>query len=340
MIPFLAVAITIMVGFTGLAVDTGMIWVTRANLQNSVDAAALAAAQELPASDLTTTNEARSVACEYSTQRNAVAGMFGKTGSCGGEADVTFPEADGTSIEVTAYRAVQPTFGRVLGFAPVEVFAQSRAKIGSLGETCVFPLFLTEVQVNRDSIEFFVPVKFNEANTAIDVESGSQAVREAMGNLNCEGNSPTSSEGGIGSEVDIKSGSATQFRDGWLAIENKATSADSVCPDPDISRYTTQVDGQTELIPSITLESCPRLIIVPVLPAGSYGGNATGVIEGFVPFYFSGVCTDNNGCTVPGLDEPVSQHKAWGYFVQLELSSTTYADYQPEFGTKVVVLEG
>jgi hypothetical protein len=201
----------------------------------------------------------------------------------------------------------------------------------------LFPLFLTTDQINPDTTEFFVPVKFAEANTAVDVGNGSQAVEDAMEEQVCEGGSPTSISGGIGSEVDIKTGSATQFEAGWAAIESNA--AGSSCPNPDISTYTTvNAAGQTELLPAITIENCPRLIIVPVLPPGNYNGNATGVIQAFVPFYFSGVCTTTGGCTVPGIAAPVEKHKAWGYFVQLDLTSLSYSDYQPELGTKIVSL--
>jgi hypothetical protein len=331
---FIAICMTVLIGFTGLATDTGMIWITRSRLQNSVDAGALAAAQELPSN-----SSAQVVACEYATVLNAVPGMTGA--DCGGKADIVFPEADFTEITVTAHRTVQPFFGQIVGFDPVEVSAQATARIGSLGSTCLFPLFLTTDQINPDDTEFFVPVKFSEANTAVDVGNGSQAVEDAMEDQVCEGDggSPTSISGGIGSEVDIKTGSATQFEAGWEAIRDKALLPSSACPNPNISTYTTvNASGQTELLPSITIENCPRLIVVPVLPPGNYNGNATGVIQAFVPFYFSNVCEDNNGCTVTGIATEVENHKAWGYFVHLDLTSLSYSDYQPELGTKIVSL--
>lgn len=341
MIIFFSICIVVLLGFAGFATDTGMIWVTRSRLQNSVDAGVLAAAQELP-----DPAAAEGVACTYATEENAVPGMFGETGSCSDDADVTFPADYGTgnSVRITAFRTVQPIFGQIVGFDPVEVWAEAEARIGSLGSACLFPLFLTTDQVTS-STEFFVPVKFSDANAAIDVGSGSQAVREAMADPRCgdddDDDSPTSFDAEIGDEVDTKPGSATQFRGGWDRIEANATSAGSSCPNPDISTYTTQnAAGQTELLPSITIENCPRLIIVPVLPPGTYNGNASGIIQGFVPFYFAGVCDDKKGCTVPGIADPVERHKAWGYYVQLDLTSLTYSDYQPEFGTKIVSLAG
>jgi hypothetical protein len=325
----LALAMTMLLGFVGYATDTGMIWVTRTQLQHSVDAAALAAAQELPSS-----TAAQTVACEY-IELNAVTGMTGT--ECGAKADVTSPTAH--EVKVTTSRTVAPIFGQLIGMTAVEVVASATARIGSLGSTCVFPLFLTTDQVTN-SPEFFVPVKFAPANTAIDVDNGSQAVREAMEDLECDedGGDATSFTAGVGSSVDIKPGSATQFEGGWEAIADQATSAGSSCPNQDVSTYvTTDAAGEPQLDPTLTTENCPRLILVPVLPPGNYGGNSSGVIEGFIAFYFAEVCSNNQGCPMPN-GGTVLNHQAWGYFVQIDVTSATFTDYDPESGTKIVSL--
>jgi hypothetical protein len=330
--PFFAVAMTVLIGFAGLATDSGLVWITQAQLQHSVDAAALAAAQDLPESDV-----AEPVACDFATVRNAVPEMTGATGTtCAGLADVSFLEQD-TAVRVTAYRTVQPIFGQVLNFDSIEVSAQATARIGSLGSTCLFPLFVTTDQLTAGT-EFYVPIAFAPANTAVDVGSGSQAVREAMEELECEGGSPTSFDGAIGQDVPVKPGSATQFKGGWEAIAEQATSAESACPSTDIVTYTiVDAGGDTKLDPSLTTENCPRLILIPILPPGDYGGNSSGVIQGFIPFYFAEYCDTSGGCPMPN-GGTVERHKAWGYYVRMDVTSLTFFDYQPDYGTKVVAL--
>jgi hypothetical protein len=233
---FVALAIAVLIGFVGVSTDTGMIWITRARLQNSVDAAALAAAQELPAPDAAAEVAPRDVACEYATEHNAVAGMFGETSTCSDKADVTFPEEEGgNAIRVRAYRTVQPIFGRVLGFEETVVWAQATARVGSLGVSCLFPFFITE-NVITDNPEFYAPVTFTNANFnrdgdddggTIDVGHGANGVRDAMLNTTCTDDA-TSFVGTVGDDADTKPGAFDQFKAAWDEITERA--ATSACP--------------------------------------------------------------------------------------------------------------
>jgi hypothetical protein len=329
---FFAIAITVLLGCAGYATDTGMIWVTRSRLQNSVDAAVLAAAQELPATDAASTTGARSVACDFATVRNAVPGMFGTTGSCGGGADVTFSEG-GNAIEVTAFRTVQPIFGQIIGFQPVQVWARAKARIGSLAGTCVFPFFLTQNQVDS-SLNFFNPIKFTDANTAgaaIDVGSGASAVRAAMTARTCD----DSAKIAIGQTVSTKPGALDQFKDGWDQIATAAST--SACPSKHVTSYVTQdAGGRYELSPTVTFATCPRLVIVPVLENGNYsGGNKSGKVVGFVPFYFALKCNSST-CNDPDVGT-MTKSDFWGYYVRLDLSSLKYTTYSGS-GTQIVSL--
>jgi hypothetical protein len=64
-----------------------------------------------------------------------------KTTTRSDAADVTFPDAN--TIQVTAYRTVQPILGQLLGFDLVEVSAQARARIVGLDSSCVFQFLVT-----------------------------------------------------------------------------------------------------------------------------------------------------------------------------------------------------
>ena len=47
-LPLVVIAAVVLIGFTGLAIDLGRVWVAKQQLQRAVDAATLAAGQDLP----------------------------------------------------------------------------------------------------------------------------------------------------------------------------------------------------------------------------------------------------------------------------------------------------
>jgi Flp pilus assembly protein TadG len=337
-LPLMAFAIVVLIGFTGLAVDGGMVFVTRSRLQHTVDAAALAGAQDLP-----TTASARTAACS-NLQVNVVPGMTASTdgltvsGSCSGipngNANIDLTVAN--TITVTAYRRVTPTFGAVLDFVPKVVGARATVIIGSVGvEDCVFPLFIQEGEFASVAGVKYAPKIFVVPDGAvIDEEApnnGSVAIREAMADeCSYEG------EVHVGDEMDVKTGSLTQFKDGWVQRRTKALAESSQCKNPYIHTY---LDANQNLDPTLTFENCPRLILAPIVPTANYGGNDEAEILGFTPFWFADVC-ENNGCTynIPGYGTlSVPRHRAWGYFVDMDMVSPEYTNHNP-YGTKTVVL--
>jgi hypothetical protein len=341
---FVTIAIAVLIGFAGLSTDGGMLWITRAHLQSSVDAAALAAAQELPATDAAAKTGVTVIACEYATEKNAVTGMYGllDPATCSGEADVTFLEG-GNAIRVKAYRDVEPIFGQILGFQTVEIWAQATARVGSLGSACLFPFFITE-QVLAANDDFYAPVAFTNANFSkagnddggtIDVGGGADGVRDAMLDPTCNVPDATTIEGVVGDVVGTKPGAFDQFKAAWNTITSEA--ATSACPNKDVSTYLIEVDGELELDPAITLETCPRAVIIPVLKDGDYsGGNSTGEIVGFIPFYFAEKCDSNNCFATPAGN--LTRNDFWGYFIRLDATGLGYIAYDPDFGTKIVAL--
>ena len=134
--------ILVLICFAAIATDTGMIWMNRRALQNSVDAAALAGVQELPEE----AGIATDVGCDYATDKNAVPSMTGKLGTCASQADVEILETyfPNDTIKVTAYKTINPIFGLALGFAEVEIGATATAVVGSIFQLCGAPLFQTQ----------------------------------------------------------------------------------------------------------------------------------------------------------------------------------------------------
>lgn len=95
----------ILLGIMALVVDVGNVYWQKAELQNAVDAAALAGAQELP----TNKDDAESIALTYATNNEV---------ENDGKGTTVIPNADyaedDRQIEVVATRVVSPIFAKVL----------------------------------------------------------------------------------------------------------------------------------------------------------------------------------------------------------------------------------
>lgn len=114
-------AMAVIVGFTALAIDVGMLLRERRDLQNSADAMALAGVAELPTNPL----GARLKAQEWATN-NGVAGSEIKSieiRTTGVPNDTLFVQLEGNFNWI---------FGRVLGLTTDDVGAQAAARIGTL----------------------------------------------------------------------------------------------------------------------------------------------------------------------------------------------------------------
>lgn len=82
-LPLVVIAAVVLIGFTGLAVDLGRVWVAKQQLQRAVDAATLAAGQDLPDS---ATAYSQALAYAANGTRNPVTGW----GVTAGAPNVTF----------------------------------------------------------------------------------------------------------------------------------------------------------------------------------------------------------------------------------------------------------
>ncbi len=124
-LPLMALSLATLLGFGALVTDVGFLYLQRRILQNAADAAALAAAPELP----DTPGAAQRVALDYAS-RNGVSAP----------GDMVFVEIVTTfvtddSIRVTATRSAPLFFAGVLGIGEGEVSASATAVTGMLGST-------------------------------------------------------------------------------------------------------------------------------------------------------------------------------------------------------------
>lgn len=118
-----ALLVTVLLGFTALAIDTGMMTFEKAKLQKAADAAALAGAQDLPAA-----GNATSAALDYAGKNGLKATQNGikKDGDI---VTVTTPyKGKSSEIEVVLTRSIQHTFARILGLTGSNITVRAVAR--------------------------------------------------------------------------------------------------------------------------------------------------------------------------------------------------------------------
>lgn len=133
-----ALMMVVLLSFAALAVDYGMMLVTRNQLQRACDAAALAGATELPASDTYRTSLA-SYQAQLTAFRNSVPYA---------ETSISFPASN--RIQVRATRVVPTLFARIMGITSNTVSAQALAGRSALkGIPGNVPLAITVEDYNK-----------------------------------------------------------------------------------------------------------------------------------------------------------------------------------------------
>jgi Flp pilus assembly protein TadG len=118
---YMAGAIVVLLLFSGLAVDTGRIYIVKAQLSKALDGAALGAARNMNSGNPTA--EATRI-----FNANFPAGFFGATLTSGPTVTVTTDAASGTNIvDVSASASLPTTFMRLGNFTTMNVNASAEA---------------------------------------------------------------------------------------------------------------------------------------------------------------------------------------------------------------------
>ena len=352
-IALFAIAFTALMSLAGLTADFSMVYLNRRVLQNAVDGAVLAAAPELPGS----TANALLYACQYGTTapKNLVPGMFGKTGGCLGKLDVAFTTGSvaNDTVKVTAYKTITPMFGSLLGWDDFEVSATAKAKVGSAGASCPFPIFLTEDMlppgIYPDKVQFFSLIKIDFKGDAIDTGTGANGVQQGMYGNDCSGKVK------VGGTVSNKPGEMTgpllrgfEWRlycanDGSGKPSNTPSCptglpSGSTCPGTDLTAYLETIGGVKQLKGQVNSGTCMRLVVLPVLEGTMADwslGKASGKVLGFAYYYISGVCTRPTCNNTPV--GSLSKGDSWGYYVR-SATASDFARAYDGYGTTVISL--
>lgn len=215
-----ALSIAMLCGVAALVVDIGMVSVREGQLQNAADAAALAAARDLPSA-----TTAKSTAVKYA----------GYNGVAAADAVATTPyNGNANRIEVVCKKTVQYTFARIFGAQSVEVSARAVAEksggatgpfgyaVFSGGNTLLLGMYSSDLYIDGSV----------HSNYSLQISGSTQTITgnaEAVNSLNCYVSQITI--GGIaqGASIDI------QGANGKVNVPNRVTTPAAVIPMPDFS---------------------------------------------------------------------------------------------------------
>ena len=260
-----AAALLAIVGMLAMVADIGALVLERNRLQNACDAAALAAAWELPNTDM-----ARGKAGDY-LEMNGVDLT---------EAAISF-NSNNTTVSVEARRPVKYHFAGVLGLDSGQAAARSTAAYGSVsGMTGVVPFGIPEQEMNF-GVEYQL-----KAGSQDDYGPGNygplalelRGAKSFLNNLK------------YGHDGVIKVGD-------WIDTEPGNMSG----PTADGVNYRI---GSCNHYPKCTIDSyhsdCPRVMVVPIYDPDSLAGRDQVKIVGFGAFLLKGVEGSGNDSRVSG----------------------------------------
>jgi hypothetical protein len=115
-VALMVVSMVVLLGMAALVVDAGAWWRDKRRLQGTADAAALAAAQDLPENPST----ARTTAMNYANQN----------GGDVADADIVIGSPGNDTVAVTARRTDPGFFSNILGIGTANISARAKARVG------------------------------------------------------------------------------------------------------------------------------------------------------------------------------------------------------------------
>jgi Flp pilus assembly protein TadG len=260
-----AAVMTVLLGFAALVTDVGALVLEKNRLQTACDAAALAAARELPS-----TEAARQKALEY----------LGYNGVAPEEAIINF-DAGSTKVTVEASRRVDFTFARVFGINSGNVSTRASAVFGSVKSiTGVVPFGIPDQ-----------PLVYGQEYT---LKSGSHDAYDP-GNY---GALALELRGASSYENNLKYGYGGTVSVGdWVLTEPGNMSG----PTQEGVNYRLSRCPHT---PGCSIDSyhpdCPRVMIVPIFDPTDLSGRDKVKIVGFAAFLLKGVEGSGNKSNVKG----------------------------------------
>lgn len=259
----LAVAFTVLLGFVGLAVDTGVMYLEHNRLVRAADAAALAGAQELPVDPA----RAEDLAKEYA----------GKNGIDPEQLSIDISD-DKKTIAVSVDKTVGLVFAKVFGYESREVSTAVSAKV-------------VPVKSLRGAVPFSVKEQaFNYGDPYVLKEGVSGPDSDGARWCGWFGALDFTGGGGGASEYEDM---IVQGYSGDVSIGDVIDIEPGNMAGPTADGVEERIESCTH-VPSCTWNNhasdCPRVIYVPIVEeySGS-GGNRRVDVVGFAAFFLEGV---------------------------------------------------
>lgn len=212
-----ALAITLLCGVAAIVVDVGMVSVSEGNLQNAADAAALAAARDLPSA-----STAKTTAVKYA----------GLNGVDAAGTTVTTPyKGNANRVEVVCTKTVDYTFARVIGLKSTVVTARAVAEKSGGGGCFGYAVFSGGNSLLLGMYSSALNITGSvHSNYSLMITGSSQTITgnaEAVTSLSCYVSSITIGGVAQGASIDIQGST--------INVPNRLTKAASFISMPDFS---------------------------------------------------------------------------------------------------------
>ncbi len=282
-----ALSLTALLGFCAIVTDIGLLYAQKAHLQNSVDAAALAGAQELP----TNLNDAKVIAMDYA-ERNGISNV-----------SVTF-EANNTKIVVQASKQAPTYFARIWGITEEQISVSSRAMM-------VPPTALTgAVPLSIQEQDFIYGQKYvlksgggsgttdwyldDDKNNSVKKSGDESGTSGWYGALELTGT------GANTYEYDLANGYL-----GTLSVGQIVEVKHGNMSGPTADGINTRLSRDTR-VPKNTIDNydrnAPQIVYIPIVKIISESGNSINEVQivGFAAFFLEGVAGNGNDSVVTG----------------------------------------
>lgn len=282
-----ALSLTILLGFCAIVTDIGLLYAHKAQLQNSVDAAALAGVQELPTDLINAEQKARDYALENSASNITV----------------SF-EANNAKIIVNASRQVPTYFGRIWGIMEGSISVSAKAMmVPPSGLSGAVPLSIQEQDLvygqkyvlksggGSGTSEWYLDDNKNNAVKKLGEEFGTSGWYGAL-ELTGTGANTYESDLANGYEGTLRVGQILNVKHGNMS----GPTADGI---------NTRFSRDTR-VPRNTIENydrnAPQILYIPIVKVISESGNSIQEVQivGFAAFFLEGVAGNGNDSVVTG----------------------------------------
>ena len=301
----LAMILSVLIGFTALVIDIGMLTIERGRIQNAADAAALAGARMLPGSPATAVDDAAAYAAANGITDGEIAAIT-----------VTTTESANDTLQIELERHVEFGLARVLGIFGATVSVSATARTGAVVGAGALAPFAVEESVFADLDQGdSTTLKYNATNSdngnflplALDERGASEYEENVKFGSRQRLCSVGSETAGCSSVAETEPGNLvgkTRQALDWV-FGNTDAACDSY---EEVFSESEDDESRLALVPRCNRFTSPtaasyRLILVPVIDE-LCGGRCDVTIQGFGLFfiesYSCGEGGQGNSCDLVG----------------------------------------